>query len=233
MKIKIIHLVCILIVFESFGQEPTNDTIPETAYEVSLPTKIAIDTLRIQNLETKEIAKAWYKDNNMPWIIALVISTLGIFINMHISNQQIRANREITLRQIKATLSTSNRQEWVIDTRNVITELLTNAKLLNIEFQENQSNSKERKNIYASVTYNRNKLLLLLKPDKQLHKNLLDSVSELITTLDEHLLNSKAKDERGKVIPFNNKKFLEQMDKVIESGRILLYDEWGKIQSIA
>jgi len=86
-------------------------------------------------------------DENMPWIIALIISILGIGINLLISNKQIKANRDITFRQIKATLNTNNRQDWIVETRNVITDLITQVKLLNIEFQEEKQNE-DRKICY-------------------------------------------------------------------------------------
>ena len=179
------------------------------------------DTLKVPTVDSLETPKAWYMDNNMPWIMALIISTLGILANVYITNRQIRA-----------TLNTTNRQAWVNETRNVITDLMTQAKLLNIEFQEGLPDRKREKEIHESVTQNRTKLLLLLKPDKASHKELLSLLTEFINTLDEHLLNSRAKNERGINIPFDNMKFSIQSDKIIESGRALLYDEWRKIQSI-
>ena len=80
-------------------------------------------------------------------------------------------------------------------------------------------------------TQNRTKLLLLLKPEKETHKALIDSLKTFINTLDEHLLNSNAS-AQGINIAFDNMKFMNQSDAVIEDGRKLLYDEWGKIQSI-
>lgn len=174
-------------------------------------------------------------DENIPWIIslsALIISIIGIVINFLISNMQIKANRETTFRQIKATLNTNNRQDWVTETRNVITELITQVKLLNIEFQEEKQNEDRKKVLHEKVTMNRTKLLLLLKSNKEKHQILLLSVRELINTLDEHLLNRKAKEENNLNIPYDNGKFISQMDQVVENGRNLLYDEWRKIQSI-
>lgn len=221
-----------LISVACFGQQYKIDTVKSSS-TVLVPTKLDIDTLKIQTIDKAESPKSWYRDENMPWIIALVISILGIIINLIISNRQIQANRETTLNQIKATLSTKNRQDWVSETRNVIAELITQAKLLNIEFQERNQNDERKKMLHEKVTMNRTKLLLLLKPDKDKHQTLLASLTDLINTLDEHLLNRRAKDESNLNIPYNNGKFLSQIDKVVENGRDLLYDEWGKIQSIA
>ncbi len=231
---KIFLFLTSLLIIEtvSIGQQSNIDTLSKPSI-ITTSTKSGVDTLKIQSIDTKVQAEAWYRDENMPWIIALVISILGIIINLIISNKQIGANRETTIRQIKATLSTSNRQDWVKETRNVITDLMTQTKLLNIEIQEKNQNDERKKILHEKVTLNRTKLLLLLTPNKEKHKILLDALTQLISTLDEHLLNRKAKDENHLDIAYDNSMFLAQLDKVVDNGRELLYDEWGKIQSIA
>ncbi|OYU95648.1 MAG: hypothetical protein CFE21_10945 [Bacteroidetes bacterium B1(2017)] len=231
-KIALLLTAIFFLLSIAFGQQNKQDTTLKSL-TVSIQSKLSVDTLRIQSLSVNETAQVWYKDENMPWIIALIISILGIIINLIISNRQIQANRETTLIQIKATLSANNRQDWVTETRNVISEVMTQAKLLNIEFQEKYQNDERKKILHEKVTMSRIKLLLLLKSDKETHKLLLASLTDLINTLDEHLLNRKAKDVNNFNIQYDNGKFLTQMDKVVENGRDLLYDEWGKIQSIA
>jgi|GEM_PF-5655534 len=217
-------LAIILIVFTFFatatqGQNQQKDSI-SVEQITKFPTKFSIDTVKVMSLENKEESKAWYLGDNMPWILAFIISSLGILVNILISNKQIRA-----------TLGTNNRQAWVNETRNAITDLMTQAKLLNIEFQDNQPSDDRKRLIHEKVTENRTKLLLLLNPVKESHKALLDSLRTFINTLDEHLLNSNAS-AQGVNIPFDNSKFMIHADEVIENGRKLLYDEWGKIQSI-
>jgi len=87
--------------------------------------------------------------------------------------------------------------------------------------------------LHEKVTMNRTKLLLLLKPNKEKHQVLLESLRELIDTLDTHFFNRKAKEKHALNIPNDNGKFLFEMNQVVENGRNLLYDEWTKIQSIA
>lgn len=230
-RILLLLIATFFLLTIAYGQQNKTDSTLKSP-RVSFPTNFRIDTLKIQSIDQKETPQIWYKDENMPWIIALIISILGILINLIISNRQIKANRETTLKQIKATLSTNNRQDWVTETRNVISELMTQAKLLNIEFQENNQNNERKKMLHEKVTMSRTKLLLLLKSDKEKHKILLASLSDLLNTLDEHLLNRKAKDENNINIPYDNGKFMSQLEKVVDSGRDLLYDEWQKIQSI-
>ena len=149
---------------------------------------------------------------------------------LKVAREQIQETSKLTIKQINS----NNRQDWVIDTRNTVSELMTQANLLNIEFQEKNINFEKRKTIHEKFVFNKNKLYLLLKPEKEKHKLLLDSLEEFITTLDTHLLNSKSNnDAKSEIcfIPYDNSKFLTQTNKVIENVRNLLYEEWGKIQS--
>ena len=113
----------------------------------------------------------------------------------------------------------------------MITDLLAQAKLLNSEFQDDAPDRNRLKALHEKVAFNRTKLLLLLKPGKTSHQQLLYDLSEFISTLDEHLLNSKAK-INGVNIPNDNLNFSMRMTKVVERGRDLLYEEWNKIQSV-
>lgn len=149
---------------------------------------------------------------------------------LKVSREQIQETTNTTLKQINSV----NRQAWVIETRNTIAEMTGQANLLNIEFQEKKLNREKIKIVHEKFTYNKNKLSLLLKPEKEKHKLLIDSMIELMTTLDSHLLNSNANnnpDLNIGYIPYDNGKFIAQTNKVIEYGRNLLYDEWAKIQS--
>lgn len=149
---------------------------------------------------------------------------------LKVSREQIQESSKLAVKQINS----NNRQDWVIETRNTVSELMTQANLLNIELQETTLNSEKRKTIHEKFVYHKNKLFLLLKPGKDRHKTLLDSLNEFITTLDTHLLNSNSNNNSNlgiDFIPYDNAKFMRQADNVIESARNLLYDEWEKIQS--
>jgi|JI9StandDraft_1071089.scaffolds.fasta_scaffold61099_4 hypothetical protein len=153
------------------------------------------------------------------------------------SQEQLRVAREQiqeTSKTATKQINSNNRQDWIIDTRNTVSELMTQANLLNIEFQESTVNSDKRKAIHEKFVYNKNKLYLLLKPDKKKHKILMDSLGELLTILDTHLLNSNANNNPSLnmgFIPYNNGKFMAQAEKVIDNARDLLYEEWEKIQA--
>jgi hypothetical protein len=149
---------------------------------------------------------------------------------LKVAREQIQETSKVTLKQINS----NNRQEWVNETRHTVSELMTQANLLNIEFQEQTINFEKKKIIHEKLTYSKNKLFLLLKPTIETHKLLLDSLGDLMTTLDIHLLNSNSNNNPNSgigFIPYDNGKFMTQTEKVIETARKMLYEEWGKIQS--
>jgi hypothetical protein len=237
----------------AFGQTPTNDSILLDKNKLQTVNKLIPDTLKIQTIEASPVENNWVKEKNMPWIAALIISILTVLTNILIAksnlksaknnleqqiqsstviaNNQIDSNREATLRQFRATLNTNNRQAWVTDVRNVISELLTQAKLLNIEFQETNIDLEKKKILHEKVTYNHVKLLLLLDPSKEHHKPTLQSLVGFMNILDKHLLNSEAR-QQGLIIKSNNLEFMTSQQKFIDESRKLLYVEWGKIQTL-
>ena len=195
--------------------------------------KIKIDTLRVQTIDN-ETTKTWYESSALPAIAALVITLIGILVNIYIAkknwkntldlaDKQYRDNGNLASRQFNSKLFTENRQEWIDKVRDCISELITYCNLLNIAFQENDSRRKE--SIHEKVTLHRNQLRLFLTLEIAEHKKVLDDLSELMNLLDRHLLNSQRPGEE-----FDNIEIMRLSDKVIESGRRMLYAEWGKIQ---
>lgn len=153
----------------------------------------------------------------LPSISALLVVIISTFGAIYIGKRQINSN---------------NSKDWVIDIRNTISELITQANLLNIEFQETTVNSDKRKAIHEKFVYNKNKLYLLLKPENKKHKILIDSLGELLTILDTHLLNSKANNNPSLnigFIPYDNGRFMAQTTKVVDNARDLLTKESKKI----
>lgn len=205
--------------------------------------KIVLDTLKVQTIEQKQIEKTWYKDNNMPWIAAILISLLSFALNIFLANanqkesrlninKQIESSSQIANNQIKATLNTNNRQAWVTEVRNVLCELITQSKSFNIELHESTINIAKKKELHEKVTYSHTKLLLLANPDIEYHKPLLSALVAFMTVLDRELLNSEMSPEMRLQYKSDNVDFFAALQKIIDSGRSLLYAEWGKIQSI-
>jgi hypothetical protein len=197
---------------------------------------VQLDTLKFKTIDGS-FPKKWYESNSMPWISALLIAVLTVGVNVWISyatrrtsikiaQQQIENTLKNTISQFHATLNSQNRQDWINEVRNCISELLTQCKLLNSEFQEPKQDMESQKKLHEKVSFNRNKLRLLLSPHLDKHKILLDSMIDLINDLDRHMLNSKHRLE-----DYDNFGFMQKEDKIIEDGRELLYFEWQKIQN--
>ena len=236
------------------GQTQKIDSNLTDKTKTQTTNKFISDTLKIQTIETSPIEKNWFNQKNMPWIGAIIIAILTVLTNILIAksnlksarknleqqiksstviaNNQIDSNRETTIRQFRATLNTNNRQSWVTDVRNVTSDLLTQAKLLNIEFNSTSIDLEKKKALHEKVTYNHIKLLLLLDPIKEHHKPTLRSLVDFMNVLDRHLLNSEARERQGLIIQNDNLEFMNNQQKIIDESRKLLYYEWGKIQTL-
>lgn len=188
-------------------------------------------------------------EKNGPWLAALFIGILTVLANIltsyymrRISRDTVKAQIEssertaglniensqtLSLTQFKATLKTKNRQDWINDVRESITEFTTQCKMLNIEFQSTTPDPEKVKPLLEKVTLYRNKLLLLLNPAKETHKPLLNAIDSLMTVLEHHFFYCS-----GKIQAFNNEDFLDKTAIVIKCGRDLSYDEWQKIQEM-
>ncbi|MEJ2596573.1 MAG: hypothetical protein P8100_15940 [bacterium] len=223
MKIMALHVILLFMLLTGFPAAELIGNSLSSGQKENIPSQTVSDEDISQDMRSMEMNSAWYSDENMPWIIALIISIAGILINLLIANKQIRAN----LYNINA----NNRQAWVTDTRNVIASLITQVNLLNIEFRESDLDPDRKKVLHEKLIYNKNKLFLLLNPGNERHKKLMDALNVLMTTLDSNLGKHKKKDPEEKNIPADLSVFASQTEAVIEKGRNLLYHEWGKIQS--
>ncbi len=190
-----------------------------------------VDTLRIQNITSPQSKTAWYEGPNTPWVLALIISISGLTLNLIIANKQIKNNNKQQVKEIKATLNTSNRQTWLNELRNTLADFTSCAKSLNLSFQIKNVGEK-RFELHERFSYNLNKLLLLLKEDKSLHKSLIDEINELLRIIDSNLM-VMSQESNETVLDFDNAGLLVKIGEIIRVGRDVLYDEWRIIQSIS
>lgn len=193
----------------------------------------AIDTLRVQTIN-KENVKPWYESNALPAFAALAITVCGFFINIYIAKNnwkntlelagtQNKNNTILASKQFNSTLYSNNRQEWINKVRDCISELITQCAVLNISFQENDFQRKQT--AHEKVTLFRNQLRLFLSPEIAAHKKVLENLHELMNLLDLHLMKSSHPNE-----DFDNVGVMTLSDMLVEYGRTMLYEEWGKIQ---
>lgn len=178
----------------------------------------------------------WYDKTTAPWVISSGIALLTVMVNIFISlysqkialtnvEKQIKTSLELAALQFDTTLYLKNRQDWINEVRNSLSEFLTHCNLVNIELQEPTQNMAARKAIHEKLSLNRNKLRLALNPKIDEHEKLLESIGALMKVLDLHILNTNSQQRQ-----YDNVEFMRKADRVIEDGRFVLYKEWDKIQ---
>lgn len=249
MKYFLTLLLSVMVSLTPIVGQTKNDITPKqqskTEFKINvdtLKTRTIVDTLKVQIIPSKKETE----QNNRPWIIALIVGILtfiaiitaslinkwvaikGINSSKEIAIQQIENSQSLNLHQFNSTLKTKNRQDWVNDLKNAMSEFMANCVKINIEFQDPGEDNKEKiKDIHEKITLNRTKMRLLLNPKKELHNNLLTSMTEFVNILDMHILNY-----RGNINYYKNIDFQKTSDKVVENARELLYNEWQKIQKL-
>jgi hypothetical protein len=233
--------------FAQFKKDTATKQQPKAGITINidtLKTRTIIDTLKVQVVPTKMETNS----NDRPWQVTLIVGLLvfvatiiaslinrritlrGINTNKDIAITQIENSQLVTQHQFNATLKTKNRQDWVNEVRNSLVEFIANCVKINIEFQDPGNDSKQKvKDMHEKITFHRTKLRLLLssKPEKLPHSNLLASIKTLVDILDVHVLNYK-----GNVNDWKNGEFQKASDKIVDDGRVLLYDEWKEIQKL-
>ncbi|MFC4263972.1 hypothetical protein ACFOWM_13845, partial [Ferruginibacter yonginensis] len=193
------------------------------------------DTLQHNEKEGNSTTN-WYDKTTSPWIIPSSIALLTVVVNIFISlysqkvalsnvEKQIKSSLALAALQFDTTLYLKNRQDWINEVRNSLSEFLTHCNLINIELQEATQNMIARKTIHEKLSLNRNKLRLALNPKIEEHEKLLESISALMNVLDIHILNTNSQQRQ-----YDNVDFMRKADNVIVDGRFVLYKEWDKIQ---
>lgn len=170
----------------------------------------------------------WYQ-YNMPWIVTLAIAIITITINLWISRTGFKESRANLRLQVTAALSSNNRQKWVDELRITVGEVSTNAKMLNIEFQDPFINIERKKMLIEKLTLSKSKLLLLLDPEKELHMKVIMALDALLNVLDGHLFHHGTTNKEL----FNNADYMNSDKELITATRNLLYAEWKRIQAIS
>lgn len=251
-------IIFMLVTSSVSGQVPKEDSL-KTIFQ---QPKLVIDTLKVQGVSfnlQNDLSKnmPWIialligiltvlinfiiaKINQQTAIKNIdkqIKSTLDISIkqlenNKEIAIKHLENTQKITDKQFRTTLLTSNRQSWVNEVRDVLTKLVTQAKLLNIEFEESAPTSENKKIIHEKFTYQKNKLLILLSHQKKQHIPILDALKDLLEVLDRQLLLSIGKSKNTIDPPLDTIGVFEKCDEIIRLGSELLYQEWSKIQTL-
>lgn len=180
---------------------------------------------------------AWYESKSMPWIASIFVAVLTIITNLIISHYtrstslrivkaQIDSSSRLANVQFQATLNSKNRQDWINDVRDAISEFSTHVRQLNIQLQEKEIDRSMVFSLHEKVQLFKSKIKLLLSPQIETHKSYLSAQEDLMNVLEDHLLKSK-----GGYGEYNNQAFIVNLNLMVEKGREMLYAEWQKIQN--
>lgn len=187
----------------------------------------------VQAEDSVRHAQTWV-DSYMPWIVALIIGVFSAWVNHRIAktqrisnekNQQLQMNniKEITLLQFKGRIASQNKQQWVNDLREEISELLTKSYALAQEFHNVIKEEEIDDNLFRAnrdqLHYSESKIKLLLNINNEDQRELLESIDKMIN----YMLKAKG---------FRWEKFNGLRSDVVDSARILFEGHWEKIKNL-
>lgn len=209
------------------------------------PKNISIDfpkTIQIEDVTKKE-KKQSSLITNMPWIVALIIGLLSVLANYwvaHIlrksnernlrsqieSNErslkvQIESAKDTALTEFKATIATKNRQEWINELRNTLTEYLSSVSLI-LPTPENPSKkfNDEKSQLIYRMSLAKAKLELLMNREKAEQKELLNKIEEMFNVANSNSMEGYVD------------KMVAARSIVINAARKLFDIHWKKIKEL-
>lgn len=230
MRITFILLVILFCSSIIWGQSTEDSNNKFKSRAIISPTELKIslpDTVQFKGIPYKKESQPFI-ENAMPWITALLIGIFSALVNFWIAFQlrqsnernlerQIKNTRETTITQINATIGTKNRQEWITELRNTLSDYLACAARMTPDAK----NSPEDRNRYIDkIFYSKFKIELLINPDKQEQKELLDSVNNLLDVI------SKKIDE------FKTEEFIASRHICADAAQKLFGLHWNKIKGV-
>lgn len=172
-------ITLIFIVLSSMilsGQDSTKSE-SETTKIIQLPS----ETLNISVENKTEKQSGFDTQKNMPWIGAILIGILTVAANYIINRQIRKTNTESLDKQLEnarfinkidfnKTVLSGNRQVWINDLRNIISELLS--KILGLLLKKEVTYEE-----FQELTYLITKTELMLNPEKD--KDFIEALEEL------------------------------------------------------
>ncbi len=227
-----------------FGQS-RKDTIRQSKSQtITIPAQVNFNlpnTLQIKDITDKNVNQSFFQEN-MPWIVALFIGVLSVFINFWVAHRlrqsnerslqnqiesnernllrQIESNERNSLRQIesnekslqrqietaketslvefKVTIATKNRQEWINELRQTLSEYLSNISLINFNPKSHSQTILDDNKIYIrNMSLSKAKLELLMNKDKPEQKELLEKIESMLKLVtgeqtENHLENMRS-----------------------------------------
>ena len=229
-----LFIIFVLYPIILIGQQKFDTAISDKNLTNRNPVHISInlpETLQIKDVSEKQVKMNFF-ERNMPWIVALLIGLASAYVNFWIAHRlrqsneinlqkQINNSKETTLTQFKATIATKNRQDWINELRQTLSDYLASITLyIPLAKNPDKSNLEERKNYVQRMALTKSKLELLMNEDKPEQKALLDEIEDLL------------KIARNEPSENQLEKISVSRTKVIIAARHLFTYHWTKIKEL-
>ena len=228
-KITIFFILCFLsLIF--FGQ--TNSDTAKCSLKTSIQSEKQVnfnlpDTVKFKEIVEKNESQ-FNLEKSMPWLVALIIGILSVMVNFWVAHRLRQSNetnlqkqidnvKDTTLTQFKATIGTKNRQDWINELRNTLSEYLTYSTKLT---PDSSNTEEERKKCVEKVYQTKFKIELMINPEKEEQKELMGKVENILKVIVK-------KKEDYKLEDIQNARM-----ECVKAARKLFDLHWRKIKNI-
>lgn len=220
--------ILLLAMLSFLANAKTKDTIKTENININFP-----ESINVHQIPTKDDSDHLYNAKNMPWIVAFAVGFLTIAINYYISHllrksnerifkQQLDANKEIKALEIKSSIGTKNRQEWLNNLTETLSEYLSSVSLVTYGIE-----NEEFKQLIYRASLSKAKLELLLSNEKKEQNELYLSIQTIYSIM--------LRKDDSDMIENNCKKYISEMTYarhiVIKKARDLFEVHWQKIKN--
>jgi hypothetical protein len=210
------------------GQEIGLLTHDSSGYKTK-STYISSPTQQIKN-PSNESNNLSFFEKYFPAIVALLIGVISALINLWVSHtlkksneknlqRQIDNAKETTITQFKATIAAKNRQDWINEVRQELSELIANGSLMRIELKVTRD-IKEMNKYQFNMHYSLSKIETLLNPEKPEQKLILADAELFVSNCTECFKKE------------NTEEYLLLKQRLYENGRKLFGIHWTKIKNL-
>jgi hypothetical protein len=208
--------------------KPSSHLQPTERAEFKLITP---DVIAIKNILPKEVKQSILEKYFASFVV-IFFGIITAFINIYLARRlrksteiniekQIKAGKDTTENQFKATLSAKNRQDWINDLRNSITDFLTANSNLLLEISKQTRDSEKISEFVDKMTSSKYKAELLLNDAKINQRNISQLLNEIL------LLTTEAFGESNNIVKVTAKK-----NELIISSQSLFNYHWEKIKKL-
>jgi hypothetical protein len=224
-SIRILALLAIIFLnsiycFGEQKQDSLTKNTTTTEVNINIPPNI-----QIKNVSEKNQS---FLEKNMPWVAALLIGIISAAINIIVAQQlrksnennlqkQLESNEKTKLVEFKATIAAKNRQEWLNDLRNTLSELIATANCFILENNTSKHLESIKELTYKIYSY-KSKISMLLNSEKDEQRELLLKIDEFVV----EIINKK----------FNSDLVEQKERQVIASARKIFDIHWKKIKNL-